>query len=561
VFQNRDFVPLLLCFFSLSACNQKNGISSSLDGGNGSLGSSASGGATPIPAPNPTPGPNPTPTGNTIALNFSINVQASRTPISPYIYGMNAPDYSRNVKLMRLGGNRWTAYNWTTNASNAGSDWLYENDNNLTQSSTPGIAVTNAVSTAQSNGVASIVTVPIVDYVAGDENGPVSSSQYAPTSSNVSTPRFASNILTKGSAFTLNPSPATGNGGKVYADEFVNFIESKYPNAHNTPSQDVFYMLDNEPGLWDSTHPEVHSAQTTYAEMATRTVNASKAIKAVASKALIFGGVCWGFTEYDSLQNAPDANQNSPFQHDYLSFLLNTWSKASATAGKRLVDVLDLHWYDQASNPIQDTRSLWDPSYNEHSWVTNEYQSITGNAAIQLIPWVMGKIAVQNPGTKLSFSEYNFGGAADITGGIAEADLLGIFGRYGVFAAAEWPMASSELYIMAAFNMFQKYDGTHTVGDVSVAATTPDVTNSSVYAMASSSDPSTVYVVLINKNSTTAINGTLSLTDNVIHSQGTAYILRQGNAASVAGGTVTSLGNNTFSYQMPPYSVSTLVLH
>ena len=28
----------------------------------------------------------------------------------------------------RDGGNRWTAYNWETNASNAGSDYLYEND-------------------------------------------------------------------------------------------------------------------------------------------------------------------------------------------------------------------------------------------------------------------------------------------------------------------------------------------------------------------------------------------------------------------------------------------------
>ena len=51
---------------------------------------------------------------------------------------------------------------------------------------------------------------------------------------------------------------------------------SKFPNAQTSSTQSIFYDLDNEPGLWNSTHPEVHKAQTTYAEMATRTVNLLK---------------------------------------------------------------------------------------------------------------------------------------------------------------------------------------------------------------------------------------------------------------------------------------------
>ena len=50
---------------------------------------------------------------------------ASRHPISPYIYGTSQGDWagrSRRLRLGRLGGNRWTAYNWETNASNAGAD-------------------------------------------------------------------------------------------------------------------------------------------------------------------------------------------------------------------------------------------------------------------------------------------------------------------------------------------------------------------------------------------------------------------------------------------------------
>ncbi|MFN8095837.1 MAG: endoglucanase A, partial [Vicinamibacteria bacterium] len=57
------------------------------------------------------------------SVTFTIDTGASRHPISPYVYGANQVSWSgrsRGLKLARLGGNRWTAYNWETNASNAG---------------------------------------------------------------------------------------------------------------------------------------------------------------------------------------------------------------------------------------------------------------------------------------------------------------------------------------------------------------------------------------------------------------------------------------------------------
>jgi len=72
-----------------------------------------------------------TPTGMAADVTVTIN-PAQAKPISPYIYGINF--YSgvtgppSNLTFDRAGGNRWTAYNWETNASNAGSDYLYEND-------------------------------------------------------------------------------------------------------------------------------------------------------------------------------------------------------------------------------------------------------------------------------------------------------------------------------------------------------------------------------------------------------------------------------------------------
>jgi mannan endo-1,4-beta-mannosidase len=64
----------------------------------------------------------------TVAIDSSQN----RHAISPFIYGYNggsAADSPPGATWLRLGGNRWTAYNWETNYSNAGSDWgPYSND-------------------------------------------------------------------------------------------------------------------------------------------------------------------------------------------------------------------------------------------------------------------------------------------------------------------------------------------------------------------------------------------------------------------------------------------------
>jgi fibronectin type 3 domain-containing protein len=72
---------------------------------------------------------------NTVA-DVTITVDPTKTKaISPYIYGTNF--YSGNTSPQpnftfdRDGGNRWTAYNWINNGSNAGSDYFYENDNYL----------------------------------------------------------------------------------------------------------------------------------------------------------------------------------------------------------------------------------------------------------------------------------------------------------------------------------------------------------------------------------------------------------------------------------------------
>ena len=131
---------------------------------------------------------------------------------------------------------------------------------------------------------------------------------------------------------------------------------------------------------------------------------------------------------------------------------------AGERAGRRLVDVLDLHYYTEAQTAtggqrvggqdtsaeavaarVQSTRSLWDPSYVENSWITRDVLP-EGDKAIRLIPRMQAKIETKYPATKLPIPEYNFGGGVHSYGAIEQADALGIFGQTGVFAATRWQM-------------------------------------------------------------------------------------------------------------------------
>src|SRR5262249_9641941 len=102
---------------------------------------------------------------------------SSRHPISPYIYGINnaasVEGLPPALTFDRGGGNRLTAYNWETNASNAGRYWQYQNDKGGSEGQEPGAAALGLISRDRKNGMASMVTVQMQGLVAGDTKGPV----------------------------------------------------------------------------------------------------------------------------------------------------------------------------------------------------------------------------------------------------------------------------------------------------------------------------------------------------------------------------------------------------
>lgn len=424
-----------------------------------------------------------------------------KTPISRYIYGSNSPEWGKMgvpFPLARQGGNRLTAYNWETNASNAGNDWHNQNDGLMGETNEAGWAVRTFLESTQSHGAAAIVTIQTAGHVAADKKGDGDVNQ---TPDYIHTRFLPSKANKPGAKYAYPPDL---KDSVVYEDEQVHWLESV--KSSKTP---VWYMLDNEPDIWASTHSRIVPKTPTYAEIIANNIEYAGAIKRVAPKSMVFGPANYGWQGFRRFQDASDAQNR-----DFLDVYLKALGEAEKKAGKRLLDVLDIHWYPEAQGDgvrivggpdkpgtpvarIQAPRSLWDPTYTETSWITKVIDK-----PIALLPGLMAQIRANYPGTKLSISEYNYGGGTDISGALAQADVLGIFGRYGLFAACNWGISSKDTAQVAGFKAFLDYDGKGSrFGDqgLTVKGEKPDLF--SVYAALNSTKVLTL--VVVNKSNAT----------------------------------------------------------
>ncbi|MBX3739227.1 MAG: hypothetical protein KF715_21245 [Candidatus Didemnitutus sp.] len=499
---------------------------------------------------------------------------ATTRPISPWIYGLNFYEKSalflRHLTLNRFGGNRWTAYNWENNASNAGNDWYYHNDGYLSDSDTPGEAVRSLLAADRTRGNATLLTVPLLGYVAADKNGD-DVTAVTPLATRLAT-RFKQLVYQKpiatAGAFTLTPPT---NDAYVYADEFIWAMDQLVPGGiYTDPAQPVFVSLDNEPDLWASTHAEIATALPTPDTFIANTIALAKSVKDVAPTAKIFGPAHFGF----SGMVAWDLNYSFGGSNWFADKYLQDLKTASTTAGRRLLDVFDIHWYseayvggtritgldsdtltdDQIQAIVQSPRSLWDPTYTENSWVAQWLAE-----PIRLLPRLQAKIAADWPGTDLAITEWNNGGTHHIAGAISVADTLGVYGQQGVFAATYWPMKipTSADFDLAGFKMYRDFDGANgSFGDTALATSSSNTAKVSAYVSRDSAHPERYVIVAINRtNSAQAVGfAGLPLT-------GHARLFRLNRAAN----TPAAIGTPTIDLtrwmvSLPSYSITTIEL-
>jgi len=505
-------------------------------------------------------------------VNVSVAVDQDRAPISPLIYGTNQDAGQTFWTVRRSGGNRTTGYNWENNFSNAGNDYIHNND--LYDITSLGLPASDAVIPARAvtythdqslaMGAESVITLQMAGYVSADGNGPVSAAEVAPSA------RWVRALPKKPTAFSLTPNLGDGD---VYMDELVNLLVQKYGRA-GSPRGIRFYSLDNEPALWSSTHPRIHPQPVGAAELLTRSIDLSGAVKAVDPQAQILGTAEYGIEGYYNLQNAPDWAQLKGSYDWFLDYYLDGMKKAGQTAGKRLLDVLDVHWYPEARGDdrivdanatttadvdarLQAPRTLWDPTYHEKSWVQDVLP-----AFLPILPRLQRSIAQYYPGTKLAITEYDFGGKTVISGGLAQADVLGAFGKNGVYLATIWGIGNGDSYAIAGFKLFRDYDGQNgKFGSTSVRTSAGDVARVSVYAAIDGSDDSEVHLILINKDRSDTTNAAVTLTGGATYTSGQVWGFGPSGAQITSRAPVSGISGNGFSYPVPPLTALHIVLH
>jgi hypothetical protein len=335
-----------------------------------------------------------------------------------------------------------------------------------------------------------------------------------------------------------------------------------------------FYQLDNEPDIWFATHRDVHPVGATYTEMLRKTESVAGAIKATDPAAQTIGPSGWGwsslfFSGYDQQYCAahscgavpPDAARHGgvPFATWYLRQLRAYQHKT----GVRLLDYFDNHWYPQeagvdseADDPatqalrLRSTRMLWDPRYVDQSWI---------NQPVMAIPRMKQLVAQNYPGTKVAITEYNFGALDKVDGGLAEADVLGIFGREGLDLATLWgPPAAADPGAFA-FHMYLDYDGKGAAfGDTSVRAVSSAQTTLAIYAAQRSSDGALTAIV-INKTHH-ALTSPLTVTGLAASATAQVYQYGQAEPAAIVHRPAQAFRNGAATVTFPAYSITEFVV-
>jgi hypothetical protein len=547
--------------------------------------------------------------------------------ISPLIYGMNAYTLSQtaakavNLPVDRWGGDSTSRYNYQLDVTNLASDWYFENSVQSTgQETTSGF---NAqVQSDAAVGAKTMGTVPVLGWVAKSGNGcsyptstypsQTSSDPYKPANASCGNgvyPDGVSGCTTSGGCNITGADPnATDQPeGPSWAAGWVSYLVGKFGTAANGGV--AIYDLDNEPAWWDAVHRDVHPAPSTYDEVTNNGIATAEAIKTADPSAAVSGPVIdywWNyFYSKKDIENGwntgpcyqPWSGPTDRAAHGgtaLIEYYLQQFKAASTTYGARLLDYLDMHTYFAASYNgssvglttagdtqeqevrLNSTRVFWDPTYTDPNDPQPNYSANPSAQscndplqAPQLIPMAKAWVNADYPGTKVAFTEYNWGGQENLNGAVAQADILGIFGQYGLDLATLWgpPDPTTQVPGLMAFEIYRNYDGKNSMfGDTALASTSANQGQLSVYGALRSAD-SAVTVVVINKTYG-PLTSTLSL-ENFNSSSGTAQVFLYSNAnvnAIVAGSTAAitppsgSSTTSALTYTFPAQSITLLVV-
>ncbi|MFK7804745.1 MAG: glycoside hydrolase family 44 protein [Anaerolineae bacterium] len=514
---------------------------------------------------------------------LSVDTRIINHEISPYIYGVNLADYEMgdqlNLPINRYGGNSTSRYNWKTSSTNLGHNWYFLNNARGSDSaSLPNGSVTDLfVEQNQSTGTESLLTVPLMGWVSKsrDLTCGFSVSKYGqqdqvePWHPNCGNGTLTDKSEGDGRILWSDPTDTSVAVDETFVQEWIEHLNGRYGSADRGGVR--FYSMDNEPMLWFYNHQDVHPEPVSYDEIRDKTYQYAPAVKESDPAAEIIGPSVWGWNAYFTSavdQEHPNgyvdkaAHGGTPF----LEWYLQQMSAYEVENGTRILDYLDLHYYPQAlgvtlssagdlatqERRLRSTRSLWDSAYQDESWI---------NQPVYLVPRMHGWVNDNYPDTKLSISEYNFGGLEHINGAVTQADVLGIFGRENLHMALMWGwlnIDASEPWAYA-FRMYRNYDGQKsTFGDQSVLAVSSNEWDMATFAARRSSD-NALTIMVINKTFESA-TAQVELTGLISSEAAEVYQYSQSDLANIKNLGKQPVDDNLLIREVPAQSITLFVI-
>jgi hypothetical protein len=400
------------------------------------------------------------------AVNVSVLVDTSRerVAISPYIYGLNENSGMPPVKAFAIKqqGDFLDTYNWEIDAANTG--WTQNNENialvpklsgdviNMT-AAFPSMFLENALSSGVQGR---FIGLPMSGYAAADSDGLVYTNDYLGRVVRILDRKQA------GAEYLSNPDLTDGF---IYNDEYLAYMV----NRSEADGGITGYIIGSAPEKMKDTFRVIDMPEITASSLTTKTIEAAKTVKYIDPQAAVLSPGVQNLEGYINLSNPLDFETHSDEYSWYIDYFLDSFKKASDTANERLLDSLDLHFYTEAVTDsgqavltseslaanaarIEAPRLFYDSEYSESSKAAVTYKAYT-----PLLPTLQASIRMYYPGTKLSFSEYSFGGGGNVSGGIAVADTLGIFGKNLIYMAGLSP-SNAEYYAENGISPVNRYD-------------------------------------------------------------------------------------------------------
>lgn len=442
----------------------------------------------------------------------TVDPQKEINKISPYIFGINDKGNISGLSptVIKQTGTALSTYNWETNFSNAGESGLNSNDISLVDNfpsnkwNSPGLYTDALISRALLSDVpVKLVTLQMMGYVANDSMGIVSSDELSKNT------RWCRVSFSKNGTYLNQPDISDG---VVYMDEYVSFLVNRYGSADEGGING--YFLDTEPDLWADNFPVLGLERITPNELVMRSAELSGAVKTIDGNAFVLGPSLSGLQGCINLNDPDSWNEQAGGEYSwFIDYYLSQMRSQGEIHGRRLLDVLDIHYYTEAMTPVgipvltsndefsnayrmQAVRTLWDSDYTENSVTVLMNKQFT-----PVIPTLQASIRINYPGTRLSFSEYDFGGGDNISGAVAQAEVLGQFASSGVYLACLSPVSENYSFQKAAIGLYTDYDGEGTsFGDALVYSDNGNDSMSAVFSAVSKDDPEKLRIILTNKN-------------------------------------------------------------